>query len=263
MAASGSTTLSPRSSTSVSKDRFSGPASTHTFSGILSDMDGTLIDSTNAIVKHWERKARDSIGREYNIDPAAILATAHGRRSIDVLQQIDPSHATWAYVCELERQLPLKYGHDAVEVPGARQLLQSLDRLSTPWAIVTSGTRPLVDGWLRILNLSPPTHMVTAETVSKGKPDPECYALGVRKLGISGHPSSSERVLVLEDAPAGIRAGKAAGCRVLAVATTHAVGELRAAGADWIVEDLRSVGVRGGEDGRGEVVVEIRDVFVG
>lgn len=103
--------------------------------------------------------------------------------------------------------------------------------------------------------------MVTAETVSNGKPDPECYCLGVRKLGISS--DSSERVLVLEDAPAGIRAGKAAGCKVLAVATTHAVDELRAAGADWIVEDLRSLGVRGVEDGRGGVVVEIRDVFVG
>ncbi len=103
--------------------------------------------------------------------------------------------------------------------------------------------------------------MVTAEMVTNGKPDPECYRLGVRKLGLGNELAG--RVLVLEDAPAGIRAGKAAGCKVLAVATTHAVEELREAGADWIVEDLRSVGVGGVEGGGRGVVVEIRDAFVG
>ena len=70
--------------------------------------------------------------------------------------------------------------------------------------------------------------MITAETVTNGKPDPECYRLGVEKLGLS--VEASARVWVLEDAPAGVRAGKAAGCSVLAVATTHAVDELKAAG---------------------------------
>jgi len=55
------------------------------FSGVLFDMDGTLIDSTNAIVKFWKE-----IGQIYGIDPQTILATSHGRRSIDVFKQIDP-----------------------------------------------------------------------------------------------------------------------------------------------------------------------------
>lgn len=103
--------------------------------------------------------------------------------------------------------------------------------------------------------------MVTAEMVTNGKPDPECYRLGVGKLGLANELAG--RVLVLEDAPAGIRAGKAAGCKVLAVATTHAVEELREAGADWIVEDLRSVGVGGVTRGGRGVEVEIRGAFVG
>src|SRR4051812_14432725 len=74
-------------------------------------MDGTLIDSTNAVVRHWQRLVNDAyssalnvkeilttmyrIGKEYNIDPNVILATSHGRRSIDVFEQIDPARATW------------------------------------------------------------------------------------------------------------------------------------------------------------------------
>jgi len=210
--------------------------------GILSDMDGTLIDSTNAIVKHWER-----IGALYNIDPRTILATSHGRRSIDVFQTIDPSKATWDYVCELEAEVPLLFGDDAEEIPGARELLDALQHLHAKWAIVTSGTKRLVAGWLKVLELVAPEQMVTAEDVQRGKPDPECYRLGAKLLGleIGGDASSGgdSKVLVLEDAPAGIKAGKAAGCMVLALATTHRVQSLKDAGADWVVPDLRSVSI--------------------
>ena len=93
------------------KSVFGDAAFECTFSGILSDMDGTLIDSTNAVVRHWQRFVNHAyssasdvneilttmhrIGNEYGIDPNAILATSHGRRSIDVFQQIDPARATW------------------------------------------------------------------------------------------------------------------------------------------------------------------------
>lgn len=209
-------------------------------SGILSDMDGTLIDSTTAIVKHWER-----VGALYGIDPRQILATSHGRRSIDVFQTIDPSRATWDFVCGLEAEVPVRFGGDAVEIAGARALLDSLQALGAKWAIVTSGTRPLVAGWLEVLQLVQPEHMVTAEDVVRGKPDPECYRLGAKKLGLElGNCSRSlAPVLVLEDAPAGVRAGKAAGCRVLALATTHRPSELKEAGADWVIPDLKSLGV--------------------
>lgn len=107
-----------------------------------------------------------------------------------------------------------------------------------PWAIVTSGTRALVTGWLKIMNLARPENLVTAEDVQRGKPDPACYLLGQAKLASS---KSKARILVLEDAPSGVRAGKAAGFEVLAVATTHSTKQLLAAGADYIVKDLRSV----------------------
>lgn len=66
--------------------------------------------------------------------------------------------------------MPREFGHDAVEIPGARNLLASLDAEKVPWAIVTSGTRPLIDGWLDVMKLARPERMVTAEEVGHGKP---------------------------------------------------------------------------------------------
>ena len=120
------------------------------------------------------------------------------------------------------------------------------------------------------MNLAQPRVLVTAEEVQHGKPDPACYRLGAQRLGVleggvgggDGVVPAGEEVLVLEDAPAGVRAGKAAGFRVLAVASTHGVGELRGAGADWVVRDLRSVGVERW-DAKGRVVgVRISDALV-
>lgn len=113
-------------------------------------------------------------------------------------------------------------------------------------------------GWLNVMALSHPAVLVSAEDVAKGKPDPACYRLGAERLGVEGR-----EVLVLEDAPAGVRAGKAAGFRVCAVGTTHAIGVLREAGADWVVRDLRSVRVQKWEGEEGRVEVRIADALVG
>jgi len=215
-------------------------------------MDGTIIDSTDAVVKHWHK-----IGEELGVDPNVILQTSHGRRSIDVLKLLDPKKANWDYVKHMEGLLPKEYGADAVEIPGARSLVSSLTSASMPWAIVTSGTTPLVTGWLSVLNLPKPEHLVVAEDVENGKPDPSCYLMGKGKLGLS---ETEGEVLVLEDSPAGIRAGKAAGCRVLAVVTTHTVEQVVEAGADWVVRDLASVKMVG--SGKGGVDLEIRDALV-
>lgn len=101
--------------------------------------------------------------------------------------------------------------------------------------------------------------MVTAEEVQKGKPDPECYRMGAERLSVKGEGA---KVLVLEDAPAGVAAGKAAGFKVVALATTHDVQRLRDAGADWIVRDMRSVVMKGWDSKTGTVSMEIRDALV-
>ncbi|KAL8739045.1 MAG: hypothetical protein Q9181_000227 [Wetmoreana brouardii] len=217
-------------------------------------MDGTIVDSTNAITKHWHK-----IGKELGVDPSVILLTSHGRRSIETLALYDQSKANWDYVSCIEGLIPIEYGADAVEVPGARSLLASLDRVNAPWAIVTSGTRALATGWLDVMDLSHPKTMVVAEDVSAGKPAPECYRLGIDRLGLIAGQVRTE-ILVVEDSPAGVQAGKAAGCQVLGLATTHSTEQLKNSGADWIVQDLRSVLV---VDLRadGQIQIEIRNAL--
>jgi glycerol 3-phosphatase-1 len=156
----------------------------------------------------------------------------------------------------MESLLPLHYGADAVEIPGARALLDACVEKDVPWAIVTSGTRPLVTGWLGVLKLPTPKHLVAAEDVEEGKPHPGCYLIAKEKLGFGG---PNDEVLVLEDSPAGIKAGREAGCRVLGVVTSHTVEQVVAAEPDWIVRDLRSLKVVG-VSGEG-VEIEILDAL--
>lgn len=156
----------------------------------------------------------------------------------------------------MEGRLPREHAEDAAEIPGARAMLDALMRLSAPWAIVTSGTLPLVGGWLRVLSLAEPEHLVTAESVQVGKPDPACYMLGREKLRLD---DDGRELLVLEDSPAGIKAGKAAGCKVLGLVTSHTAEQVVAAGPDWVVKDLSSVRVVG-SDGR-RVKIEISNAL--
>jgi glycerol-1-phosphatase len=152
--------------------------------------------------------------------------------------------------------IPREYGHDAVEIPGARKLLQSLDDVNAPWAVVTSGTKPLVGGWVDVLKLAHPKTIVTAEDVENGKPDPACYLLGRQRLRL---PETSIMV-VFEDAPSGVRAGKAAGFQVVGLATTHTAEQVKDAGADWIVKDLSSVSLKSFEGSK--IQIELRNALV-
>ena len=159
-------------------------------------------------------------------------------------------------ISEAEGRVPKEFGNDAVEIPGARKLLTDLDDQNVPWAVVTSGTKPLVHGWLDRLQLAEPKTMVTAEEVDNGKPDPACYLLGRKRLGMADKPD----LIVLEDAPSGIRAGKLAGFKVIGLATTHTLDQIREAGADWILEDLRSVSLK--VFTAGKVELELKNILI-
>lgn len=109
------------------------------------------------------------------------------------------------------------------------------------------------------MKLAHPKNLVTAEDVDNGKPDPACYLLGKKKLAL---PKEQSSIIVFEDAPAGIRSGKAAGFTVIALHTTHTLGQLKEAGADFIVQDMRSVSLKSWTKATGEVKLEIVNALV-
>lgn len=114
-------------------------------------------------------------------------------------------------------------------------------------------------GWLDVLKLAHPETLVAAEDVDNGKPDPACYLLGRKKLSLSKEEPS---IIVFEDAPAGVRSGKAAGFKVIALHTTHTLEQLKEAGADLIVQDMRSVSLKSWNPQSGEAQLEVSNALV-
>lgn len=113
-------------------------------------------------------------------------------------------------------------------------------------------------GWLDVMRFAEPPHLVVAEDVEQGKPDPACYLLGRSRLGL---PESAS-VLVLEDSPSGVKAGKAAGFTVIGLATTHAIDRIQQAGADYLVRDLSSVTMQSWDPKSGKVTIKVKDSMV-
>ncbi len=199
-----------------------------TCSALLFDLDGVLIDSNPAVSRVWSAWAE-----ERGSDPAEVVAHAHGRPSLATVRKYLPTADHEAENREVERR-EIKDVEGVVLLPGARELLQSLppDR----WTIATSCTRPLAEVRLRAAGLPVPERLVTSTDVTHGKPNPEPFLKAAAKLGF---PASA--CVVLEDVPAGIRAGKAAGSRVIAFRTTIHETELRDAGADWVLNSCADV----------------------
>ena len=192
--------------------------------GVLFDLDGVLVDSTPAVARVWAWWAR-----EHGFDPEEVVKKAHGRPSITTIRELLPDADHAAEDREVERR-EIADVEGVIPLPGAMELLQALPL--ERWAIVTSCTRALAHVRIAAAGLPKPNHLVTATDVRHGKPDPEPYLKGAQILGIP-----ADDCLVIEDAPAGIRAGKAAGARVLALRTTANDAELQQAGADWIADD--------------------------
>jgi glycerol 3-phosphatase-1 len=108
------------------------------------------------------------------------------------------------------------------------------------------------------MKLAHPKILVCAEDVLHGKPDPSCYNLAKERLSLP----SDARILVVEDALAGIKSGKAAGCEVLGLTTTHSAKEVSATEADWVVRDPRSLKILGWDEERKIVRIEISDALI-
>jgi mannitol-1-/sugar-/sorbitol-6-phosphatase len=198
--------------------------------GVLFDMDGVLLDSTPAVARVWYQWAL-----ERGFDPDEVVRAAHGRPSISTIRDYLPGSDYETENREVERR-ELADLEGVVPWPGAVELLKSLplDR----WGIVTSCTRPLAEARLRAGGLPRPKCFVSSDDIRSGKPAPDPYLTGAKFLGLN--PADC---IVVEDVPAGVRSGRAAGCRVIALCTTMPERDLQEAGADWLVKDCSFISV--------------------
>jgi mannitol-1-/sugar-/sorbitol-6-phosphatase len=196
---------------------------------VLFDLDGVLVESREATERVWLRWARAN-----GIDEEELWSAMHGVRSVEVVRALRPDLDAEAEASGIEEA-------QAVDVDGLRAIHGAVEALlalrEDRVAVVTSGTRPLATARLAAVGIEPPAVMVTADDVSRGKPDPEGYLTAASRLGVD--PADA---LVVEDAPPGIEAGRAAGAATVGVTSTHAAAELAA--ADVVIptlEPLRAV----------------------
>ncbi|KAI0921636.1 hypothetical protein AcW1_004445 [Taiwanofungus camphoratus] len=216
------------------------PTTTLQFGAILFDMDGTLVDSTDGVVGAWELFAEKYPG----VDVTTVLSSSHGVRTVENLS----IHCGIRDPDELEREAErfetaivecsTKNGRKGIiALPGVREIIDELLPVAKQpyprWAICTSATRKYAAAALEKAEIPVPDAFVVAEDVTKGKPEPDPYLLGAKKCGVD-----PTRCLVVEDAPSGVRSGKAAGCKTLALLTSHSRAQVEASQADFIVKNL-------------------------
>ncbi|MBT2444850.1 HAD-IA family hydrolase [Streptomyces sp. ISL-36] len=193
---------------------------------LLFDNDGTLVSSMASVYRCWTRWAV-----EYGITAEEFARVElHGRPAAEIIADLLPAARVLEALARIE-ELEVEDVPGGVELlPGTKELLSSLP--AGRWAVVTSATRPLGEARLREAGIDFPV-MVAADDITRGKPDPEPFLLAAARLGVD--PAAC---VVFEDAPAGLAAGRAAGMRTVALATTHARSELL---ADVVVTDLSEV----------------------
>ncbi|MCM0675093.1 HAD-IA family hydrolase [Micromonospora phytophila] len=193
---------------------------------VLFDIDGTLVDSTQAVTTIWRE-----VASRYGVDAEPILKVCHGRRDEDVVPEFFSPDLVASVVREIA-DLELLHADLVEPIRGAASVLNSIteDR----WAVVTSGSRALMTARMRGAGLKIPTVFVAADDVSQGKPHPEGYLLAASQLGVD-----AMSCVVVEDSPAGVAAGKAAGAAVVALAGTHTPESLTT--ADVVIENLNEL----------------------
>jgi sugar-phosphatase len=194
--------------------------------GILFDMDGVLVSSIGSVERSWTKWAE-----KHGMDIAEAIHTAHGRRAIETVRFLRPdlnADEELKYIENLEVE-----DTEGLEILGGVKLL--LETLPEKyWTVVTSATDRLARSRMAAAGIHVPARMITADMVTKGKPDPEPYIRGAALLGLK-----PDDCLVIEDAASGAKAGHAAGCKVLATLFSHSIESLSA--ADWIVRSLEDV----------------------
>jgi sugar-phosphatase len=214
---------------------------TFSCSAILFDLDGVLCDSTRAVDREW----REWAARK-GVDGDAVMAIAHGVRTLEVIQRVAPHLDAEAEAIEIEN-------HEAGDqrgvsvMPGAADLVNSIPE--GRWGVVTSGSRLLATNRLRHCGLPVPKVLVTADDVAHGKPHPEPYLKGAERLGFS-----PAECLVIEDAPAGIESARGGGMKVVGITSTYAADAL--GHADAVIGKLGQIRVT--SDGVGKLGVEVR-----
>jgi len=201
---------------------------------ILFDMDGILISSIESVERSWTKWAHLR-----GVNSALTRETARGRRAVETIAKLRPDLDPEAELKVIE-DIEVADNEGLAVLPGVRELLAALppDR----WTVVTSATERLARIRLAAGRIPLPEHLIAAEHVTRGKPHPEPFPAGAASLG-----AEPAECVVFEDSASGARAGREAGCTV--VATTFSMPAESLGSAHYLVRDLTGVSAEATPDG--------------
>ena len=188
--------------------------------GFLFDLDGTLVNSKPAVERAWIKLAQEA---QIPLEKMVGLHGIPAEQSLRMLLAERSEEEIKSWVDRIE-YLESSDTEGVVAIPGAKNLLNELNNQNIPWTIVTSCTIPLALSRVKAAGIEMPDHSVTFNDVKLGKPHPEPFILGAKRIGLNPN-----QCWVIEDAPAGVRSGKSAGCTVAAVLTSHLKEQLQEA----------------------------------
>lgn len=198
--------------------------------GFLFDLDGVLIDSEREYTRIW-----GEIDKVYPSHIENFPIKIKGQTLPEILNSTYPDKRMHGKVVDLLNEMEQKMRYEML--PGAQALLDELNRRELDCVMVTSSN----DMKMRHLREEQPTlesmflHIVTADQISRSKPDPEGYLLGASIIG-----AAPARCVVFEDSLQGVKAGNTAGCYVIGLSTTLP-GERLSPYCDEILPDLSAL----------------------
>jgi sugar-phosphatase len=179
-----------------------------------------LVDSKPAVERAWIKLAQEA---QIPLEKMVGLHGIPAEQSLRMLLEGRSEDEIKSWVDRIE-YLESSDTDGVIAIPGAKNLLNELNNRSIPWTIVTSCTIPLAISRVKAAGIEMPDHSVTFNDVKLGKPHPEPFILGAKRIGLEPN-----QCWVIEDAPAGVKSGKSAGCTVAAVLTSHVKEQLNEA----------------------------------
>jgi sugar-phosphatase len=194
--------------------------------GILFDMDGILISSLGSVERSWTKWAEMR-----GMDPEYACKMAHGCRSIETVAKLRPDLDSESENRIIEN-LEVADNEGLTVLSGVLDLLAALPRRR--WTVVTSATERLARVRMKAAGIPVPERLITADSVAQGKPHPAPYLAGAALLGFA-----PRQCVVFEDSSSGVKAGRAAGCTVVATTFSHPIETLDS--AHYLIEDVTGV----------------------
>lgn len=207
------------------------------FKALLFDLDGTLVDSYESVMRSWKKWAERN-----DLDVDQTLEFIHGKPAVDSIRQLlpDASEETIKQECLWLEKTEVNDVEGVVPLPGTLEFIQQLEERDIKWAIVTSGTNKVAHARVRAAGLPIPKVFVTKDDVEHGKPHPMPYLLAMEQLGLK-----ASDCIVFEDAPAGVQAGLNAEMAVVGILSQFDREVLRQ--ADHCVNNLSKVALEGAD----------------